>query len=161
MSASILTPNLEGHTISLCLAPRSKPVQHEWSYQQLGCHSILYKCADRCKLPHPAKYALIKWRYHQEKYENTTNKHVDQQLWTSLALHEQVLLTDECSIRDLTYMSNPKPLTEYKEFNIVFSTHISPSIFVHFLTLCLKKVSKTKGPQFFCPCKYSIPPRQR
>lgn len=150
MSASILTPNLEGNTTCLCLALRSKPVQHEWPYQQLGCHSIHFKCTGGCKLPHPAKYALIKWRYHQEKYGNTRNKHVDTQLQISLALHEQVLLTDECSIRELTCMSNPKPLIEYKEFNIVFTTHISPSFFIHFLVLCvLRKLPRQRDHSSF------------
>jgi len=37
MSSPCSVPNLQGHSIFLCLAPRSKPVLHRWPYQQLGC----------------------------------------------------------------------------------------------------------------------------
>jgi hypothetical protein len=74
MSAPCSTPNLEAHglALSLCLAPRSKPVQHGWPYQQLGCHWHSFQ-VHWCTQATSYGYNMPSTRIQTKNHQNTSH----------------------------------------------------------------------------------------
>jgi len=67
MSAPCPTIKLQGQTISVCLAPCTKLVQHGWFYQQQGCcqHSFWVHSCMQAATPSQICLPSTRWRYQQ------------------------------------------------------------------------------------------------